>query len=264
MPAFNEEDNIVEAVQRASRIAGELAYEWELVVVDDGSTDQTAARLKSLLLRNRHLRLIRHPTNLGYGATLRDGFRMAAGELIFYTDSDLQFDVDQLRDFIPLIATSDLAVGFRMHRQDPALRCVLAWGYNRLVRLMFGVQVRDVDCSFKLFRREVLEKLDLESSDFLIDAEILAKARQWNFRLVERGVRHYARPAGQSKVRAGHIPCTLLSMARIWRRLWLPSIGEAAAPRRRLPTAGGSSGAALERDARRRSTRAHSRGNRAA
>jgi dolichol-phosphate mannosyltransferase len=165
------------------------------------------------------------PENRGYGAALRAGFHEARGDLVFYTDADLQFDIRELRYFLPLMSAADVAVGFRVYRYDAVLRCMLSWTYNRLVRVLFRVRVRDVDCSFKVMRREVFERIDLETTDFFIDTEIVAKARKWNFRIVEKGVRHYPRMAGQSTVRAGDIPRTLRTVGRMWARLYvrLPS-----------------------------------------
>jgi hypothetical protein len=103
------------------------------------------------------------------------------------------------------------------------LRSVLSWIYNRIVRVLFRVRVRDVDCSFKLFRREVLEKIFVETDDFFVDAELVAKARRWNFRLLEKGVRHYPRMAGETTVRASHIPRTLKRIALMWKQIYFPS-----------------------------------------
>lgn len=230
MPAFNEEENIDEAVARACRMGEELASSWEVIVVDDGSEDRTARRVARQSLRDPRVRLLRHPANLGYGQSLRDGFHAAQGELIFYTDSDLQFDISDLRYFLVLSSQADLLVGFRVYRYDTVLRCLLSWIYNRLVSVLFRVRVRDVDCSFKLFRREVLEAIDLESTDFFIDTEMVAKARRWNFRILEKGVRHYPRPAGQSTVRPSDIPRTLRTLARMWARIYLPRWASGAQP----------------------------------
>jgi hypothetical protein len=154
-----------------------------------------------------------------------------------------------LRYFIPVMDRTDVAIGFRVYRYDPVLRCLLSWVYNRMVSVMFRARVRDVDCSFKLFRREVLEAIDLESSDFFIDTEMIAKTRKWNFRIVQKGVRHYPRRAGESSVRASHIPRTLAVVARMWLRMYLPGIvgrrepTEPVCPRRmagqEIPGAGG-------------------------
>ena len=157
--------------------------------------------------------------------------------MVFYTDSDNQFDIGELEYFLPLIETNDVVIGFRVYRYDPVLRSLLSWGYNRLVRVLFRVRVRDVDCSFKLFRREALAKIPTESTDFFIDTELVAKARKRNFRIVEKGVRHYARAAGETTVRASDVPRTLRTILRMWRRIYFPTpalLDEAARARATL------------------------------
>jgi glycosyltransferase involved in cell wall biosynthesis len=162
---------------------------------------------------------ISHEINLGYGCALRHGLGAARFNLVFYTDSDGQFSIGDIRYFLPHILEHDLVVGFRVYRFDPLLRLFLSWGYNRLVRLLFRVRVRDVDCSFKLMRREVLDSINLETSDFFIDTELVARARRWNFRIMEKGVKHYPRRAGESSLRPSHIPRTLSTVFRMWWRI---------------------------------------------
>jgi glycosyltransferase involved in cell wall biosynthesis len=224
LPAHNEEENIIPAVDGARATVESLTPAWELVVVDDGSSDETAHLVEEMAREESRIRLIRLTQNRGYGSALREGFAAARGDVIFYTDSDRQFDLTELRFFLPCVEMADVVVGFRVYRYDSVLRCLLSWGYNRLVNLLFRVRVRDVDCSFKLFRREVLETIDLETTDFFIDTEIVAKARKWNFRIIEKGVRHYPRQAGQTTVRASHIPRTLQTIGRMWWRLYVPQL----------------------------------------
>ena len=229
LPAHNEEDNIAQAIAEASSIAQELTPAWEIVTVDDGSTDETAAIVASIAHDNPRIRLIRFPQNKGYGAALRAGFASTRGDLIFYTDSDLQFDVSELRYMLPLLEQADVIVGFRVYRYDAVLRCMASWIYNKLVSVLFRVNVRDVDCSFKLFRRGFFEMVDLETDDFFIDTEIVAKARKWNFRIAEKGVRHYPRRAGESTVRASDVSRTLRTITRMWTRIYLPILSRRAA-----------------------------------
>jgi dolichol-phosphate mannosyltransferase len=223
LPAYNERQNLPKMVERAYEVLPELVESFELIVVDDGSTDGT--REVALELLDRHhpvVRLAVHEQNRGYGAALRTGFAHAQAGLVFYTDSDNQFDLGDLEHFLPLMDEWDLIVGFRVYRYDTVMRSMLSWIYNRMVRVLFRVRVRDVDCSFKLFRREVLEKITVESDDFFVDAELVAKARKWNFRLLEKGVRHYPRVAGETTVRASHIPETLRRIALMWKRIYYP------------------------------------------
>jgi hypothetical protein len=120
----------------------------------------------------------------------------------------------------------DLVVGFRVYRYDRVLRSFLSWVYNRIVAVLFRVRVRDVDCAFMLMRSEVRDKLQLQTNDFFIDTEIVARARKWNFRIGEKGVRHYPRVAGETTVVPGDIARTLRTIARMWRRIYLPTAAQ--------------------------------------
>jgi glycosyltransferase involved in cell wall biosynthesis len=224
LPAYNEEANIEAAVRAALDLAPEIAREFEVIVVDDGSRDGTAEIIQSLVT-DRHpvVRMLRHLDNKGFGAALRTGFSRARYEHVFYTDADRQFDIGELVYFVPLMRRFDVITGFRVYRYDTAFRIVASWGYNVLVRLLFRVKIRDVDCSFKVFRREVLDKITIESEDFFVDTELIAKARKWNFRIAEKGVRHYPRVAGETSVNAGDIPRTLRTVTRMWQRIHYPT-----------------------------------------
>jgi len=224
MPAYNEEQNIEGALEDACEVAASVTPAWEVIVVDDGSKDTTAQRVTRVSQQQDRVRLISFPENRGYGVALRAGFHAARGDLIFYTDSDRQFDLSELRFFLPVMDRTDVAIGFRVYRYDPVLRCLLSWVYNRLVSAVFRARVRDVDCSFKLFRREVLEAIDLETTDFFIDTEMVAKARKWNFRILQKGVKHFPRRAGESSIRASHIVSTLRTVARMWLRIYVPAL----------------------------------------
>jgi glycosyltransferase involved in cell wall biosynthesis len=223
LPAFNEEENIENAVKRMASALGSLPLkDWEVIVVDDGSADNTGAIADQLAAADPHIRVIHHNPNRGYAAALKTGFSNARCQLFFFTDSDNQFDVREISGLLPLIADADIVCGFRIYRFDPLTRLVLSWGFNLLVRLTFGIKVRDIDCAFKLFRREVFDKVTIESKKFFVNAEVLAKARHHGFRLAEVGVRHYPRPAGRSTVRPSHIPSTLAELARIWMQIHGP------------------------------------------
>jgi dolichol-phosphate mannosyltransferase len=224
LPAYNEEENIVSAVMQAVEVLPALAAEWEVIVVDDGSADRTGEFVTELLTDHYpNVRLVRHLMNQGYGAALRSGFHRARHELVFYTDSDNQFDIGELRYALPMMRDADVLCGFRVYRYDTPIRVMISWGYNRLVRILFGVPVRDVDCAFKIFHREVLDKITIETDNFFVDTELMAKAQKWNFRIVEKGVRHYPRTAGETTVMPGDIPRTLRVVLQMWQRIHRPT-----------------------------------------
>jgi glycosyltransferase involved in cell wall biosynthesis len=225
-PAYNEEDNIEGSVRQAAAVLETLPYkEKEIIVVDDGSVDRTGEILDGLKEQYPSLRVFHHKPNKGYGAALRTGFTNAQCDLVFYTDSDLQFDLRELKNFLPAIDDYDIVVGFRIYRYDPFNRLVLSWGYNVLMRWLFRLRTRDVDCAFKLFRRSVFDKIKIETDDFFVDAEVMAKARYHKFGITEIGVRHYPRKAGRSTIRPTHILTTLKELGKIWVKIHLKKEG---------------------------------------
>jgi len=226
LPAYNEEGNIERAVHAAVAGAANAAATCEVVAVNDGSRDGTAQILGRLEAEmGPGLRVVHHPVNLGYGVALRDGFRASRGELVFYTDSDNQFDLGELKDFMPLMKDNHAVLGYRVDRQDPWLRKFVSGGFNALSSLAFGMKVRDLNCSFKLFRGDLIRGLPLAASDFFIDTELVARIHLGGYPYVQRGVRHYPRTAGRSTVRPSDVPRTLVSLARMWVRLRRESRG---------------------------------------
>jgi glycosyltransferase involved in cell wall biosynthesis len=228
LPAYDEEDNIEKATRDTAAVLGSLGLrDWEVIIVNDGSKDGTGAICDRLVAEDPgHIRVFHHRPNRGYAEALRTGFTGARHQLIFYTDSDNQFDVKEMKHLLPLIEQADIVCGFRIYRFDPLSRLILSWGFNLLVRIMFRIPVRDIDCAFKLFRREVFDKVTIESKKFFVDAEVLAKAKYHGFRLVELGVRHYPRTAGSSTVRPSHVISTLGELARIWINIYIKSPGK--------------------------------------
>ncbi len=227
LPARNEVANITTAVEKSLAVAERLSPRHEVIVVDDGSSDGTGQAVEALARQHYpRVRLVTHAMNQGYGAALRTGFRHSRFELVFFTDSDNQFDISELEYFIPFMADHDMVTGFRVYRYDPVLRSMLSWVYNRLVYVMFGVRVRDVDCAFKLMRRELVQKVTIECNNFFVNTELMAKARRWNFRIAEKGVRHYPRTAGETSVRPSDIPRTLGTVFKMWRHIYFPTRGE--------------------------------------
>ena len=198
-PAFNEEDIIEKTVTDALAACAPVAADLEVVVVDDGSADQTAAIVERMAAADPRVRLIRHERNRGYGAALRSGFAGARKELVFFSDADGQFDLRELPGSLTMLEEAPVVVGYRIKRNDPPHRIFIAKTYKLIVRMVFGLRVRDIDCAFKLFRRDVFDGLTLESNGAFISSELLIKLRRRGVRIVERGVNHYPRTTGESK-----------------------------------------------------------------
>lgn len=216
LPAYDEEAGIVDAVLEADRALAGLAVEHEVLVVDDGSRDSTAARVGERFAGRGTVRLLRHAENRGYGAALRTGFTAARFELVAFTDADRQFYVEDLALLLDAMGGHDAACGYRIDRQDPWLRLVYSRGYNRLVRHLLGVPTRDCDCALKLFHRRVLEGLTIETDGFMVNAEILAKLRAGGASIAEVGVRHRSREAGESTVSFLHAFPVLFALLGFW------------------------------------------------
>ena len=198
LPAHNEEVNIAEAVRQAIAAAEAVSRRQEVIVVDDGSNDATAAVATALRRQDPRVRIVKHERNRGYGSAVRSGIAAAGMEWVLLTDADLQFDLRQLSEFVPHTVDSELVVGYRARRCDPLVRRLNARAWNALIFVLFQLHVRDVDAAFKLIRRDVLGGLELFSTGATIDTELLAKARRRGARLVELPVLHRPRLAGEA------------------------------------------------------------------
>jgi glycosyltransferase involved in cell wall biosynthesis len=200
-PAHNEEANVEPLVAEAKIALADLADTWEIVIVDDGSRDRTPEVADRLAAEDPRVRAVHHATNLGYGAALRSGFAAGRYSLVAFTDGDRQFRVADLGILTARLQepdAPDVVAGFRIRRADPLLRTVYARLYRLAIRIFFGLQIRDIDCACKLFRREALEGLKVESGGAFFSAELLIKLRESNRRVVEVGVPHYPRTAGSA------------------------------------------------------------------
>ena len=197
LPAWNEAENIVEAIEGTVDAAKRHCSDYEIIVVDDGSTDDTAKLVQTLQSVHPALRLIQHESNRGYGEALHTGFSAGRLEYVFFTDADNQFDMDELPLLLEWADNSDVVAGYRRVRQDPKMRLLNAWLWNRLVRFLFYVPVRDIDCAFKLFRRSALANVNIESRGAMINTEIMVKLARAGWRIVEVGVTHLPRRAGE-------------------------------------------------------------------
>jgi glycosyltransferase involved in cell wall biosynthesis len=222
-PAYNEEENIGPSVTRCRDALREHVDDFEIIVVDDGSTDDTSARAEELAATFAEVRVIRHGRNRKLGRALRTGFAAATKDLVFYTDADLPIDFRDIPRGVELLERdgAEAVLGYRLDQPDNLWRTMLSASYNRLVNALFGLGVRDVNFSFKLFPKAVIENLGLKSEGSFIDAEIIARARLAGVALAEMGVHYFPRRAGRSKLAGpGVIVKILFEMNSFWWRVW--------------------------------------------
>jgi dolichol-phosphate mannosyltransferase len=212
-PVLNEQEVLPSVLDEAFEVLPAVADRWELVVVDDGSTDATPDILREAAEGEPRLRIVTHPQPMGYGASVRDGLAATTLMVVLMTDGDGQFDLRDAIDLFPLLQRHHLAVGYRFPRHDPWGRRAGSKVYNAMASWVLGRRIRDVNCSMKLMRRSVLEMVELASNDWLIDAELLAAARRADLDWGELPVSHRSRPGGESKVRPA-------DFARGLRGLW--------------------------------------------
>ena len=200
-PAWNEEEYVGRAVCRALAVLPRVSRDFEIVIVDDASTDRTWELLQELARRHPELRILRHETNQKLGGSLRTLFRAASKDIVVYSDIDLPFDLNEVERAIRLMQylEADLICGFRFDRTSEGLRRIgYSFGYNWLIRALFGVRVKDINFSFKVVRRSVLEAVDLKSRGSLIDAELVVKAIRRGYRVAQIGVDYFPRTRGVS------------------------------------------------------------------
>lgn len=195
-PCCNEQDNVSRVVQQALSVLEKLKADFEVIIVNDGSTDGTGRIADELAVQNERVRVVHHQTNLGYGAALQSGFKSATKNLVFYTDGDGQFDINEMPPLLGLMEHYDIVSCYRLNRQDNLIRKINGWCWTKLVCLLFGMKIRDIDCAFKLYKREIFDNIKVVSTGALVDAEILARAIRKGYRVTQQGVHHYPRAAG--------------------------------------------------------------------
>lgn len=184
-----------QVIQDALQIGQQVARDYEVLIIDDGSSDRTSEKA-GMYSQNPHVRLIRHPKNLGYGEALKSGFKNARMEWIFFSDGDSQFDLQELSRLLSYTSQADIVAGFRIARADPFYRTINQKVFGMAVRLFMGLRLRDVDCAFKLIRSEVVNHLTLKSSGAMINTEFLVKAQRNGARIAEVGISHRPRLTG--------------------------------------------------------------------
>jgi glycosyltransferase involved in cell wall biosynthesis len=242
-PAWNEEDTIARAVDAALEVGDELVASgeigtYEVLVVDDASTDATGAIADALAEADPRVRVVHHPENRKLGGSIRTGLAESTGELILYTDADLPFDMSEVAKAVRLlrIYDADIVSAFRFDRTgEGPRRFVYSYVYNHLVRAVFALRIRDVNFACKLVRRDVLDRVKLESEGSFIDVELLVRAQRLGYEIVQFGVDYFPRTRGISTLSSGSV------IARLLRELWwlrneLRSIEPLPAAERRTST----------------------------
>ena len=197
LPAHKEEGNIEPVVRCCLEVLPSVSDDFEILVIDDGSRDRTGEIADRLAAEDSHVRAIHHPRNRGYGCAWRTGINEARCEWIFFMDSDRQFDIAEITKLTENAGNYDIVTGYRIARQDPYYRFLVGSCFNVLVKVLFRVHLRDIDCGFKMFRASLLKPMVLESPGALINTEIHAKANMAGARLLEVGINHYPRPLGR-------------------------------------------------------------------
>jgi glycosyltransferase involved in cell wall biosynthesis len=224
-PALNEEDNVAPIVEEALTVLPRFADDLEITVVDDGSSDRTGTIADELATKDPRVRVIHHGTRRGYGGAVRSGLVAATKPWVFFTDGDRQFALEDLGLLIAAADDADAVVGYRIKRADPTRRLFVAWVYNRLIRLLFGGGWRDVDCAFKLFRRDVFARVPLErvrSNGAFFSPELLITLRRARVRVRQVGVRHFPRTAHEPKGASPRVIMRAIrDLIRLRARLWL-------------------------------------------
>jgi glycosyltransferase involved in cell wall biosynthesis len=222
-PMWNEEAYIHRAVAAAKAVLEETTSDHEIIIVDDGSTDRTGTLADELARGDPRIRVVHHPKNRSLGATLRSGYAVATKELVLYSDADLPFDFREVGRAIHLLEYqhADVLSAYRFDRtSEGLLRTFYTLAYSALVRTLFRLRLRDINFSFKLFRRALLERIELKSEGSFIDAEFLLRARRSGATIIQMGVDYFPRVRGVSNLASPAVIAGILrEMARLWREL---------------------------------------------
>ncbi len=231
-PMFNEIGNIERCVAEALATGRKITSDLEIIVVDDASTDGCGALADELAARHPEVRVIHHAKNRKLGGSLRTGFGAATRDWVLYIDSDLPIQMDDALGAIPLTARADMVIGNRQGRAEGPRREIMSWVYNRLIRVLFGLSVRDVNFAFKLFRRAILEQITLQSEGSFIDAELLIETHRAGFAIAELPLRYFERTAGVSTLASSGVVVKILHEMADYRRAAARRPARPAAPRR--------------------------------
>lgn len=220
-PAYNEEENLAKTVGEALKVLKEVAFEYEIIIVDDGSTDGTGKEAAKIARGNPKVFVVTHKPNRGYGGALKSGFKKSRYPWVAFTDADGQFKFEEIRKFLPLTEQADLILGYRIKRADSFIRRFYTFGWSAIARLLLGLRAKDYSCGFKLIKKEVFEKVQpLVGEEKVTQIELLVKARRLGFKFAEVGVNHYPREFGrQTGANIKVVIKSVLDLVGLWRKL---------------------------------------------
>ncbi len=196
-PCYNEEANLKRVIEDAIGILPKVTDEFEILIIDDGSQDKTGEIADYLSSKRSEIKVVHHKNNMGYGAALRSGFKHSTKDLVFFTDGDGQFSIEEITKLLSHINNYEIVTGYRIKRMDPIPRRINASLWTWLVNIVFRVRIRDINCAFKLFQRRIFNDIQLESNGAFINAELFARARRAGYKIKEVGVNHYPRLKGK-------------------------------------------------------------------
>jgi len=199
-PAYNEEGNIKKVVKDAGNILNKSANQFEIIIVlFEGSTDNTKDIIKKLMKKNKKLKLVIQPKKFkGVGYAIKMGFDAAKYEIIFYSDSDNQFDLNEFRLLLPYVKTHDIVAGYRINRQDPLTRVLASKVYNSLIKIIFNLRGKDFDCAFRLVKKKIFKTIKLQCKTGVGTSELLIKAGRKGYKIKYIGIHHFPRYSGSS------------------------------------------------------------------
>lgn len=195
-PAYNDEKNLPKLIPAVYAFLSSISNKFEILIIEDGSPDRTGEVAEKLAKQYHQVRVIHHSKNLGYGAALRDGFREAKYDYVMYTDGDNQYNVEEFRPYLSRLKEADILSGYAVEKAVTLRRKIQSILFNFFIRILFGINIKDINCSMKIYKKKVLDSMEIKSTSAFIDAEMLIKAKRLGFKIVQFPVTHYKREQG--------------------------------------------------------------------
>ena len=220
-PTYNEEENIEKVVKKAKKVLDSVAEKWEILIVNDGSLDNTLKIAEKLAKKDKHIKVVNHKVNQGYGGALKSGFKKAMYSWVAFTDSDGQFDFAEINKFLPFTSTHDVILGYRLKRADSIMRSIYTYVWGMLPGILWGMNVRDYSCGFKLIKKKVFVEIQpLVGEEKVTQIEMLVKAKKLKFKFAEVGVHHYPREFGkQTGANIKVVAKSISDLVKLWQQL---------------------------------------------